>query len=518
MRQIRSRIREKRGVDYTEDEIRELANVKLEKFLDPRGRAVRSARAVPQAPRSRRCRRRANYAFEDTTLYEIAPRPDPAWIRKLLNPILKLFFNPNPLIQALHIQSELNTRNAKREELDTLYYELIHNLVLETDAARHRGEEPEDAGGVDVEPARLRRAPGARARRASCSIGPAPPRRCSRRPAATAAAPVASADGRRSGAPHAPAPAAADDAGRADRGEGRQDGQAPGDRGRSERQRRGAAVRCAPTAASRARRTPRRSREARGRRPALRRRHQRRRGAARALHRGTAGAARRGRGRDHLRARLRHLAQRAAGRASSRCNGVPVRRFPVRARARCRSTSAGAREHVFEHAALDRRRAGLARERRAGEPGAGRLPGASARRSTTSILFSYRYYHAWHAARRAARQGGAGADRRARSGDRRWRSSVRSSAACAPIMYNSPEERAMIQAASGNADVPGVVVGVGSDVPTRTDPARFRRTVQDQPAVRDLHRPHRREQGLRRAVRLLPALRRRRSRAASTWC
>ena len=37
MRQIRSRIREKRGVDYTEDEIRELANVKLEKFLDPRG-------------------------------------------------------------------------------------------------------------------------------------------------------------------------------------------------------------------------------------------------------------------------------------------------------------------------------------------------------------------------------------------------------------------------------------------------------------------------------------------------
>ncbi len=37
MRQIRARIREKRGVDYTEDEIRELANVKLEKFLDPGG-------------------------------------------------------------------------------------------------------------------------------------------------------------------------------------------------------------------------------------------------------------------------------------------------------------------------------------------------------------------------------------------------------------------------------------------------------------------------------------------------
>ena len=37
MEQIRMRIREKRGVDYTEQQIRELAAVKLEKFLDPRG-------------------------------------------------------------------------------------------------------------------------------------------------------------------------------------------------------------------------------------------------------------------------------------------------------------------------------------------------------------------------------------------------------------------------------------------------------------------------------------------------
>ena len=37
MEQIRARIREKRGVDYTEQQIRELAAVKLEKFLDPRG-------------------------------------------------------------------------------------------------------------------------------------------------------------------------------------------------------------------------------------------------------------------------------------------------------------------------------------------------------------------------------------------------------------------------------------------------------------------------------------------------
>jgi hypothetical protein len=128
MRQIRARIREKRGVDYTEEEIRELAAVRLEKFLDPRG--VRSdlleqfrknRAALPPAP---------NYAFEDSTLYQ-SHRAGMRWLRRMLNPILKLFFNPNPLIQALHIQSELNTRNARREEFDTLHYEMLHNLVLE---------------------------------------------------------------------------------------------------------------------------------------------------------------------------------------------------------------------------------------------------------------------------------------------------------------------------------------------------------------------------------------------------
>jgi hypothetical protein len=126
MRQIRSRIREKRGVDYTENEIRELANVKLEKFLDPGGvrsdllEQYRKGRDSSSKPR--------NYAFEDTTLYD-SGRGFIVWIRKLLQPILKLFFNPNPLIEALHIQSRLNDSYNHSE---ALYYELIHNLVLET--------------------------------------------------------------------------------------------------------------------------------------------------------------------------------------------------------------------------------------------------------------------------------------------------------------------------------------------------------------------------------------------------
>ena len=126
MRQIRARIREKRGVDYTEEEIREMANVKLEKFLDPRGvrsdllEQYRRKREASASPR--------NYAFEDETIYA-SSRSFLRFLRKLLNPILKLFFNPNPVIDALHIQSRLNE---SYNQAESLYYELIHNLVLET--------------------------------------------------------------------------------------------------------------------------------------------------------------------------------------------------------------------------------------------------------------------------------------------------------------------------------------------------------------------------------------------------
>jgi len=139
MEQIRARIREKRGTDYTEQQIRELAAVKLEKFLDPRGvrsdlleqfRRAQPPYEPPELP---------NFSFEDATLFE-SHRAPVRWIRKALLPVLKLFFNPNPLIQALHIQARLNTMNAEREarreamrrQMDQLYYELIHNLVVET--------------------------------------------------------------------------------------------------------------------------------------------------------------------------------------------------------------------------------------------------------------------------------------------------------------------------------------------------------------------------------------------------
>jgi len=90
------------------------------------------------------------------------------------------------------------------------------------------------------------------------------------------------------------------------------------------------------------------------------------------------------------------------------------------------------------------------------------------------LLFSYRYYHAWHGARRLARQ--------AVLVPTAERDPVIGMTIFGPvfrgvrgIMYNSHEERAMIQAATRNDHVPGVIVGVGSEVPERTDAARFRR-------------------------------------------
>ena len=90
MRQIRARIRDKRGVDYTEDQIRELANAKLERFLDPSG--VRSG----LFEEFRRQPPPATYAFEDTTLFD-SDKPLIRFFRKLLRPFLKLMFNPNVL-------------------------------------------------------------------------------------------------------------------------------------------------------------------------------------------------------------------------------------------------------------------------------------------------------------------------------------------------------------------------------------------------------------------------------------
>lgn len=157
-----------------------------------------------------------------------------------------------------------------------------------------------------------------------------------------------------------------------------------------------------------------------------------------------------------------------------RVNGVPVRRFPVR-RERDPRDFGRRSHHVFtrQHSLADEL-SWLESEGPASPAMIEYLAGSAA---DYVIAFSYRYYHAWHAARRL--------HRRTILVPTAERDPAIALGIFGPIfrgvravMYNSHEERAMIQAATGNAAVPGVVVGVGSDVPERTDPARFRRSFR----------------------------------------
>jgi len=142
MKQIRARIRDKRGVDYTEEEVRQLANVKLEKFLDPtrvRSDLVQHYRRTQESGSvSTLVPPPENYAFDDHLVYGSARGGSGQLItsiRKLLNPVLKLFINPNPIINVLHRQSEINTHNEQQfdriEGVAALNYEVVHNLVVE---------------------------------------------------------------------------------------------------------------------------------------------------------------------------------------------------------------------------------------------------------------------------------------------------------------------------------------------------------------------------------------------------
>jgi glycosyltransferase involved in cell wall biosynthesis len=89
------------------------------------------------------------------------------------------------------------------------------------------------------------------------------------------------------------------------------------------------------------------------------------------------------------------------------------------------------------------------------------------------ILFSARYYQAYHGAR--AIPGRAllvpTAERDPALGLALFGPIFRGVRA---IMYNSHEEQALIHAASSNEQVPGVIVGVGSDIPRAVEPARAR--------------------------------------------
>lgn len=152
-------------------------------------------------------------------------------------------------------------------------------------------------------------------------------------------------------------------------------------------------------------------------------------------------------------------------------NGIPVRRFPVQ-HERDALEFGRLSQQVFErtHSVAEE----LAWLEAEGPASPGMIDYAAGAGFDYVLLFSYRYHHAWHAARRLHDRAilVPTAERDPAIGLSIFGPVFRGVRA---IMYNSPEERAMIQTAAGNEEVPGVVVGVGSEVPDRADAARFRR-------------------------------------------
>jgi hypothetical protein len=126
MEQIRARIREKRGVDYTEAQIQDLATARLEKFIDPHNvrsdllqefHRVRSASDAPDP---------SDEIIDESVLFE-THRPWLRALRKILRPILKLVLNTKALA-ALSLRAKAEVSRRSRDQLT---FELMHNMVVE---------------------------------------------------------------------------------------------------------------------------------------------------------------------------------------------------------------------------------------------------------------------------------------------------------------------------------------------------------------------------------------------------
>jgi glycosyltransferase involved in cell wall biosynthesis len=153
-------------------------------------------------------------------------------------------------------------------------------------------------------------------------------------------------------------------------------------------------------------------------------------------------------------------------------NGIRVRRFPV---AHPRNTREFGRlsELVFDrpHSVADELR-WLDSEGPA-SPSLIRHIASTANEFDFFVFFSYRYYHSWRGARAVPAKAVIvpTAERDPAVGLAIFAPVLRGARA---LMYNSFEERALIQHVSGRQG-PGVVVGVGSDIPERTQPWRFKK-------------------------------------------
>lgn len=118
MSQIRQRIAEKKHGLYTDEEIREIAERKLEAVLESR-------QFNPDFLKDFKTKSEVwNYSFNPETIYRTSRGGVGSaleTIRNLLKPVQKLFWNPTPMIAALSRQSDLNQYTVQ----------MLHNLTLE---------------------------------------------------------------------------------------------------------------------------------------------------------------------------------------------------------------------------------------------------------------------------------------------------------------------------------------------------------------------------------------------------
>jgi glycosyltransferase involved in cell wall biosynthesis len=155
-----------------------------------------------------------------------------------------------------------------------------------------------------------------------------------------------------------------------------------------------------------------------------------------------------------------------------RVNGIAVRRFPVK-HERDPLLFGKRSEHVFnERHSLGDELDWLDAE---GPTSTALIDyiGKHASEFDFLIFFSYRYYHSYFGVRAAGSRAllVPTAERDSAIGLSLFKPIFKGVRA---LMYNSPEERAMIQALAANKDVPGVVVGIGSEIASNPQPNRFR--------------------------------------------
>jgi glycosyltransferase involved in cell wall biosynthesis len=164
--------------------------------------------------------------------------------------------------------------------------------------------------------------------------------------------------------------------------------------------------------------------------------------------------------------------QNAFSEGLDEVNGVAVRRFPV-ARIRDPDDFGRRSEWVFhkDHSIADELK--WLHSEGPTSPALIRYVRDHAEEYDYFIFFSYRYFHAYHGIRAVASRSVLvpTAERDPALGLALFGPTFR---AVRAIMYNSLEERALIQRVSSNEDVPGRVVGIGSDVPSRASSRRFR--------------------------------------------